>query len=185
MHQERWKTFHWDIVASMFYLPAIHNFLIKDSKLIADSISICCQAQGCHWVQEASCIKREIKLSIITSPLLILRSAHLKTLSSPASRPSPPLPRPASSSMSCSSSISSPSWEETEYERKRDRRRYITSESTKHALLPGFIFHQTYISRHSQHSSAHLEWFAFNFLIRIKEPGATDLRLAVLQCTQL
>lgn len=37
-----------------FHLPALYDFLIKDSKLITDSISIRCQPQGCHGVQEAS-----------------------------------------------------------------------------------------------------------------------------------
>lgn len=67
MHQRKRNTFHWDIVASLFYLPALHDFLIKDSKLITDSISIRCQAQGCHGVQEASWRGREIKVNQSTN----------------------------------------------------------------------------------------------------------------------
>lgn len=36
------------------YLPAVDDLLIEDAKLIADAVSVCCQPQRGHGVQEAS-----------------------------------------------------------------------------------------------------------------------------------
>lgn len=36
------------------YLPAVDNFLIEDAELVADAVSIGCQTQRGHGVQETS-----------------------------------------------------------------------------------------------------------------------------------
>ena len=106
---------------SLLYLPAFYDFLVENSKLIADPIAICSQAQGCHRIQEASWkprgqyIPHQCKQTLVyqiwddhSSLLCPLSMVRHRAFNLPARRPKPPLPRPASSSISWSSSISKP-----------------------------------------------------------------------------
>lgn len=43
---------------SVLYLPAVADLLIKDTKLIADAVTVRRQAKCCHGIQETRCIEK-------------------------------------------------------------------------------------------------------------------------------
>lgn len=52
------------------YLPAVDNLLIEDTKFVADAVTIRCQSQRGHGVQEASCKGRAWSRCKETQPSL-------------------------------------------------------------------------------------------------------------------